>query len=253
MRIGFIAGIHEDIIRLKEAWQLLQNAECEKVACLGDIVGFSELYYGYSDTRDANESIAFVRENCGHVVVGNHDLHIAQKTPQNTVFSYPVEWNHLSLQERQALANGEIWLYEDESSTELTTVNRIYIDNLNEYESIQTDYESILISHYVFPNLIGDQIVFDAEEHGIDQHMQFAKSHDCTISIFSHDLCDGLRVFTDGRVDVLSFGVHLVPDGEFAFNIPWVANGTSPNGVAVLDLSRRTLESIPLNTIPYHV
>ncbi len=251
MRIGFIGGIHEDIIRLKEAFQLLQVAECKKIVCSGDIVGFSDSYYSYPDTRDANESIALVRERCCHIVVGNHDLHLAGKNPERTLFSYPDNWNRLDLSEKRRRANGAVWLYEDELSTILTAQNREFIVGLSEYGIIPTGSERILISHYVYPNLVGDQVEFDAEDNGIWKHRQFAKANKCTISVFGHDLCDGLRIFENRSVSSYSFGTYSMPDEGFAVNGPWVANGTSQNGVMVLDLSERTIESIPLNTTPF--
>ena len=93
MKLAIINGVHEDIVRLKEALSQIQERGCDEIACLGDIVGFSPQYYSYSDTKNAHGVIELVRKHCKYAVVGNHDLFALKKTPQDrTLFQYPDDW-----------------------------------------------------------------------------------------------------------------------------------------------------------------
>ena len=100
MKIGIIGGIHEDIIRLEEAIALLKKHSCDVLVCLGDIVGYNVLYYGYFKSRSAHGVVQLVKDNCKYVVAGNHDLFAINKIPKISMFRYTHNWYSLSYLER---------------------------------------------------------------------------------------------------------------------------------------------------------
>src|SRR5204863_2169564 len=104
-RLGVLAGIHEDVVRLEQAVDVLRQTGCEAVLCLGDIVGYSVPYYGFLKSRDAHRAIQLVRQQCRYVVAGNHDLYAVRRvSSQKEVFDYPSNWYALDRAARRQLA-----------------------------------------------------------------------------------------------------------------------------------------------------
>ncbi|MBU6431667.1 metallophosphoesterase family protein, partial [Patescibacteria group bacterium] len=150
MKLGFISDIHEDIKRLEQALKILKSHKCDKIICLGDIVGYSVPYYGFLWSRNAPEVIKLVKKNCDLVVVGNHDLFAIKKLPKNKAgFKYPKDWYALDYWKRKTLSKDKVWLYEyNELPSLLTKADEKFIDRLPEYIVGNFDGVKILLSHY---------------------------------------------------------------------------------------------------------
>ena len=98
MKIGFVSDIHEDINSLKEALRILDFQKCDKIVCLGDIVGYSVPFYGFLSSRNASEVIELLKKKCDIIVAGNHDLFAIRKLPKYKAgFKYPKNWYTLIL------------------------------------------------------------------------------------------------------------------------------------------------------------
>ncbi len=253
MKLGLIAGVHEDIKNLERALAILNGKACDKIVCLGDIVGYSVPYYDYLSSRDAHRAIQLVRSECAYVVAGNHDCFHARRKPEHSDFTYPDNWYELEMLDQKRLSQGKVFLYEDELPAEIDKSDREYLQHLPEYTIIENADLRILASHYVYPNLVGDQTDFDLDEHGIGMHLDFMLEKGANVGVFSHDLESGVRVFTLTEVQSLSSGKHKLPAPPLGIGGPWVANGTKPNGVAILDTEEITIEIIPLNAKPHNV
>lgn len=252
MKLGIISGVHEDVLHLSRALDEMKDAGCDEIICLGDIVGWSPKYYGYPDTRDANAAVKLIRENCKYSVIGNHDLFAIQKLPQDRfLFSYPSNWYQLGLEERKALADGKVWLYDDDLPVSLTEENKVYLDSLPEFLVFPAQGHGILFSHYVYPNITGCAVEFDPSNNdSIKKHLSFMEEHGCDMGIFAHDLQGGVRIFSEGTVREFAFGFHALNSFPSAFNGPWVANGTKPNGYMILDTKSLEVGVIPLGAVP---
>jgi predicted phosphodiesterase len=246
VRLGIVAGIHEDATSLREAFTVLQGKSCDQIACLGDIVGFSVPYYRHPATRDAHEAIRLVRDNCAYAVVGNHDCFHVRQIPQHSSFSYPDDWYDLEVAERHRASRGRVFVYDDDLPADLSAEDSAFLRKLPEYIVIIAGDRRILVSHYAYPNLLGDQTTFDVGSDGIDPHLEFMRAHGAEIALFSHDLEAGVRIFTDGNVSRRSYGLYPFPPLPFALNGPWIARGTEPNGTMLLDTVAQTIEVLPL-------
>lgn len=114
MKLGIISDIHEDIIRLKEALAVLEKEKCDKIACLGDMVGYAVPYFHYLSSRNSNEVVDLIRKKMDFVVLGNHDLyHIKQIPKSKNGFHYKKNWYDLDFEVRKKFAGNKIWLYEN--------------------------------------------------------------------------------------------------------------------------------------------
>ena len=254
MRLGLISGIHEDIIRLEAAISLLQAHNCETIACLGDLVGYSVPYYGFLASRNAHRVIELVQQTCQYVIAGNHDLFAVRKLPQpNPIFDYPPNWYSLDFFTRQTLAQGRIFLYDDELPAHLTPVDEAYLASLPEYLIIEVEGLKLFLSHYTYPDLTGNATDFDpAGGDQIQQHLAFMARHGCNLGLSGHDLVEGLRLFMATTVHSSPFGSHTLPAEPIWLHGPWVAHGTHPNGVMILDTVTRQLTVLPLSN-PRHI
>lgn len=251
MRIGILSGIHEDIIRLEEALALLKERNCDTLVCLGDIVGYSVPFYGYLESRDAHKAVQLIKSSCKYTVTGNHDIFAINKTPQISIFKYPNNWSTLSHFEKAKVSSGEIWQYDNELPAILEPEDENYLEGLPEYLVLNFNDLKIMFSHYVIPNLVGDHSKFVASKNNMEEHFNFMKKEGVHISIFGHDLQNGVRIFHKNSIDIFPFGKHELKKFPIALSGPWVANGTKANGVMVLDTKDLSIEVIPLNS-PLH-
>jgi hypothetical protein len=235
MRLGILAGIHEDVVRLEQAVDVLRQIGCETVVCLGDIIGYSVPYYGFLKSRDAHRAIQLVRQHCRYVVAGNHDLYAVRRTSsQKEVFDYPSNWYALDRVARRQLAQGRVWLYDEELPAVLTPEDEVYLRALPEFL---------------------DSTAFDPmEPENLARHLHFIEEHGCSIGLSGHDDGNGMVVATATERREVGFGIYALSREQTVWiQAPWVANGTVANGVLVLDTTRRQIEAIPLNTPPHVV
>lgn len=256
MRLGVITGVHEDVVRLKQAFELLRQNGCDAIACLGDIVGYSVAYYGFEKFRDAHQAVELVKQHCRYVVAGNHDLYAVRKiSTRQKVFEYPSNWYALERSARQELSQGRVWLYEDELAALLTPEDEAYLRRLPEFLPVTIDGLGIMLSHYAYPDLSGDSVSFNpALLDNLAQHLRFMSDHGCRLGFSGHDGRNGVAIYTGAERREAGFGIHALPQHQPVWiQIPWVANGTYDNGVLVLDTTHRQIEAIPLNTPPHVV
>ena len=71
MAIAILSDIHANMEALSAALDSIAEREIDAIYCLGDIVGYGP---------NPNECVNLVRDNCSHVLVGNHDYAAIGKT-----------------------------------------------------------------------------------------------------------------------------------------------------------------------------
>ncbi len=248
MKIAIISDIHEDIERLRKAMSIIEKSNIDEIVCLGDIVGFSVPHYNYFDTKNASECIQIVKQNCKIVIAGNHDLYEAQKIPENkSEFNFPYNWYSLDYKEKKKLANGKVWLCEENSLPSLISKKeREYLYNLPEYVVSNFAGKNILFSHFIYPDITGSRADFRKYEDHFKSHINFMKKHNCNLSFFGHAHTEGIRTFTEETSKVKSFGKLKITNEPQAFIVPCIAKGNQKNGLTVFDTNTMELNIIRL-------
>lgn len=252
MKLGIISDIHEDLIRLKESFSILDKHGCNEVACLGDIAGFSIPSFGYMDTRDASACLELVKNNCSYIVAGNHDLFPAEKIPvQKAGFHYPDNWYELDYIDRKKLAADQVWLNEEvELNTLFSSEEKSYISTLPEYLVMDCGGVHLLLSHYLYPDLTGSTRKYYKEFGPVDDHLDFIEQNNCLLGISGHQHVEGVCQINRIEKKFMGFGdVRLRDELQWLVG-PCVANGKWRNGCMVLDTNHLKLSVIALNTTP---
>lgn len=251
MKLGFISDIHEDIKRLEQALDILESHKCDKIICLGDIVGYSVPYYGFLWSRNAPEVIKLIKKKCDIVIVGNHDLFAIKKLPKYKAgFKYPKNWYALDYWKRKSLAKDKVWLYEyNELPALLTKNDEKFIAELPEFVVGNFDGVKILLSHYAYPDLVGNTKLEPKTVKEVKEHFKFMQKLDCKLGISGHDHKEGIMRFTPNTVEEFIFGkVKINKDTPTWFHLPSVVNGSFANGVAIFNTKTFEVETIPLKS-----
>jgi len=248
MKLAIISDIHEDVDRLKQAITLIEKAQCDEIVCLGDIVGFSEPYYRFSDTRNAKECLSVVRANCKNIVIGNHDLFDIKKTPVFTAgFEYPDNWYQLGFLERKRLADDKLWLYNTELSTNLNDNEREFLALLPEYKVVNYDGTKVMFSHFLYPDLSGAKI-YPINPRMYFQHLLFIKKNRCDISFSGHAHIEGITIGSKNKLRFKTFRKYQLKRELQSITIPAIAKSKSKNGFIIFNTQSFEIDVIPLKT-----
>ncbi len=259
MRIAFITDVHEDVVSLKKALRLIEREKCDQVVCLGDILGYPYMRGKYEDTRNFTECIALIRQHCSIVVAGNHDMFHSQRIPRYSAgFRFPAGWYDLSPSEKQELAGDKVWNYIDDYPVSLSDKDLSWMLNLPEFAIREFEGETVLISHYIYPNFSGYVLLNSNEGNRIKTHFRFLREQSCTLSIFGHLHIEGLALHyepAEGMLakllngyDYYSFGEKKLKDKLCSISIPALSDNGQVNGFAILDTRKRTINALTLNT-----
>ncbi len=247
MKLGFVSDIHEDIISLQKGLDVLYNERCEKIICLGDITGFSNPYYPFGNTKDANSCVNLVREKCEVVVPGNHDLFSAGKIPEfNAGIEYNDEWFRMDISERMRLMKDRIWFYEHEINPELTRDNIDYLKSLPEYHIVDIDGYNILVTHFLYPDISGSLRKRIDDIYDYRDHFWFMRQNSCILSFAGHMHKEGLEVVNRSGFHEFSFKKIKLKKTESIIGLPSVACGRNKNGVTVFDTDTFELKAVRL-------
>ena len=247
MKLGFVCDIHEDITSLHKGLDILQSEGCEKVICLGDIIGFSNPYYPFASTKDANSCINLVKEKCEVVVPGNHDLFSAGKIPEfNAGIEYPDGWFSMEIAVRMGLMNDKIWFYEHEINPELTPDNIDFLRSLPEYRILNIDGYSLMFTHFLYPDLSGSLRKRIDDIYDYRDHFWFMRQNSCILSFAGHMHKEGLEVVNMWGFHEFGFKKIRLKISDSIIGLPSVACGRNKNGVAVFDTKTFELKAVRL-------
>jgi predicted phosphodiesterase len=248
MKIGIIGDIHEDIVALKAALSLMEQAGCTQIVCLGDIVGFKVNTYHYLDTRNAHECIAMIKANCSATVIGNNDLFQIRKLPfHRGGFGFPEDWYDLDYYQRKALAGNQVFLYEDvQLDALLTRADKAWLESLPDLYAGDYDGLRILFTHFAYPDLHGLRTYFPKRAEEFHEHLGFIEKHGCSLGISGHFHYEGLSRVNEDEVRRQDFGIYPFSRSLQYWYGPCVARCQFSNGFLVIDTASSTVEAVRL-------
>ncbi len=191
MRVAIITDIHEDFALLEKASKALQQRNYDFLICLGDITGFSPLFYSHQP--DANACIEWLRKNANVSIPGNHDLFSVQRLPSYFAeLEIPQNWFDLTLEQQQKIDKNRLWLYEEESVPELSPENKLYLQNAPEYFVLHDGDKKILFTHFLSPDICGITRWFPDRIGETSKHAVFMRNLGCTLSFAGHSHPNGV-------------------------------------------------------------
>ncbi len=248
MKIGFVSDIHEDIVSLQKAIDLLKSKNCDQIICLGDSIGSASYRsMDYFDTKNARDCVTLIQQECVANLLGNHDYHHIQKTSLlNQVFSFPKNWFELSKEQRQDMANNKVWLYDNDYPTNLTEANISFLRDSKEYHV----NDSLFFSHYLFPDISGDTKKFHKKYHKIAVHFDWMKKENCTIGFVGHEHPHFPKILSkDGKTNNIEWNTPTIIKANQVVVCPAVCQQQKKSqGVLIFDT--KTNEALGLKINP---
>lgn len=248
MKLGVLADIHSDFISLEKAVRAIRKAGCDRILCLGDIVGYSYHYADYLDGRDPDACIQMVRENCDYIVCGNHDLHSIRKLPSYHVeIGMPSDWYNMDLGERSQFSKNRFWLYDDELENPLSRDSIEYLKKLPEKTIIRDSVLNILGTHFIWPDICGSMQGAPSTLKDFRRHLKLVKKSGCLVGLAGHAHLEGYA-----QISRKAFGMNYFRKAELirrqqVIIVPAITRSKGKNGYLVLDTEKYNFEAIALD------
>ncbi len=248
MKLGIISDIHSDLLSLRQAISQLEDRNCDSLVCLGDIVGFSHHYEGDLHQRNGDECIRIVRDNCDHVIAGNHDLFAVKKMPAwFRDQGYPEGWCQLDANERKRISGDSAWLYEDDYHENYSEASVEYLTGLPETKIICEGM--IFLSHFLFPDLTGSTNFSPSGQADFKAHLKLLRKKRTKIGIMGHKHPEGYAAISKKQTGVYGFRSNPLEDFPVILIVPAITRGEVRNGYLVLDTASGSVESFPLGML----
>lgn len=244
MRLALISDIHEDVDSLKKAFKEIGKLRVSEIACLGDIVGFSNLFYPYCEGKNAEICVRMVKETCKYAVLGNHDLfHLKKRIKTEAIQDFPEDFFLLDNDDRVNSYGKSFWTYEDDCNVELSDHCLDYLNSLNEFVVLKNN---ILLSHYLFPDITGITQDFKLFPGQCSEHFAFVEEQGCKFSFSGHMHAEGLLRFSKNSRRFRKYGTYDLKDKFRHIFVPPIASGTKQNGFLVIDFDEKRIEAIKI-------
>lgn len=248
MKLAVISDIHSDLESLEKAFRMIRHSGCDRILCLGDIVGYSHHYAEHLNGRDPNACVQMIRENCDDVICGNHDLHAILKLPSNHGdIGMPSNWYELDLDERTRISENRFWLYDDELDDPIDEESRAYLMQLPETLVVEDNKLNILATHFIWPDITGSMKKFSASLKDFRDHLRLVKKEGCLVGLAGHAHIEGYV-----RISKKAYGMNYFRKDNLIRStqvilVPAITRGKGGNGYMILDTEQFNFEAIALD------
>ncbi len=249
MLIAIISDIHDDILNLEKALNFIHKQSALKIACLGDIVGYTKKYFETSHKRNANACIELVRQHCDFVVAGNHDKAAIGEFPGNIKdIGLPDDWFDLSEDKQFESSGGMLWTYDDHEP-DILPESHNYLKSLNEFEIMDADGSQIMLSHYPFPDLTGFRSRFIGFAEELKDHFEFMKRKKCHLAFSGHRHVEGMMMAGKAFIKEGGFTKHKLTGDILWVDGPCITSGKRESGLILFDSQSMEAEAVSLKMI----
>ena len=238
MKYAIISDIHEDIISLQKVISKIKRSDVDKIVCLGDITGFSDLHHSHKDTKDANACIDLLKESCDIIVTGNHDINTLDKLPAYLR-------RH---EEANSFLPKETWPYEGEVHASLSPESIKLLKNFPEYVTESVDNINILFSHFLFPDITGSTMMIPEIKKELKSHFNFMDQKGCLLSFVGHTHINGFALSGGRHIHFREFGFTRLSDKQQVIFGPAIVKDGIRSGFMIFDTNNFELSIIKFDT-----
>jgi predicted phosphodiesterase len=247
MRLAVITDIHADLISLQQALRETDRRNCDRILCLGDIVGYSPHFEGNLDGRDADACVRMVKNHCDYVVCGNHDLYAIRKLPSYyDAYGIPGNWYELPLEERQKLSKSRLWLYEDEIEDPVSESSFEFLNGIPEQMIIDEGDFNILATHFIVPDIVGCSKASPSGRKDFLAHLKLLKKLKCLVGLAGHAHLEGFARISRKDYRMNYFRESNLLNRPQVIVGPPITRNPGSRGFIILDTKNRIFEAISL-------
>lgn len=247
MKLSVITDIHSDLISLQEALREIEKQKCDKILCLGDIVGFSHHFEGSLEGRNADACVRMVKNHCDYVVCGNHDLFAVKKLPSyHSELGMPDNWYELSLDEREEISKSQLWLYEDEIKDPVSESSFEYLNELPEQLVIDTGDFNILATHFIEPDITGTSKGSPSGRKDFSLHLRLLKKMKCFAGFAGHAHLEGFARISRRDYLINYYRKSKLLNKRQIIGAPPLTRNPGSRGFIIMDTISREFEALSL-------
>jgi len=237
MKTAIISDIHEDVESLKKVLLLIEKEKCDDIIFLGDIVGFADKFYPFGNTKNANECLSLIKNNCKLSIIGNHDLYITKRFPDlYKERNFPTNWYDLTIEEQKKISDNNVWLYEEEEDPVIDDENMNFLKSVPTYHFLEFENFKCLFSHFIKPDISGVSKFFPTEKKSYSSHFKFMAENNCAISFVGHAHIDGYAVVYKNKTSYKPFCRNKKLKNKSQIIIcPAIAQSSRKSGFVIFD------------------